>query len=253
MGWGDELMAAGEARRAREEFGCPVAILDRDGAPRWHETWTHCPDVLRPEVYRPGFLAITNGSRCRPYIDYTGWTKGSLQWKWKPYRPVPAKVLLPPDLLAWAAVQARGAVVIEPTIKSNAPGNKQWGGWGEMVAARRDIPWLQIGPVGTLSGVRHVYTPSFAHALAVLSVASAAVLPEGGLHHASAAVDLPAVVIFGGFISPDVTGYDTHINLFTGGAACGNRRPCQHCHQAMQEIKPAQVLAALDTILRKAA
>jgi hypothetical protein len=253
MGWGDELMAAGEAQQASITHGAPVAILDNKGQPRWHEAWEHCPFLQRPEQYRPGDAAISNAGWCRPYIDYTGFSKSGPTWKWKPYRPIPAKVVLPPELLAWGRENAAGAVVIEPTIKSNAPSNKQWWGWGEMVAQRRDVPWLQIGPVKTMAGIRHLHTPSFAHAMAVLSAASAAVLPEGGLHHAAAAVGLPAVVLFGGFISPDITGYDSHINIFTGATACGNRRPCQHCVDAMQDIKPAQVIAALDTITRKAA
>lgn len=252
MGWGDELMAAGEARRAAETLGHPVAILDRNGKPRWEEIWELCPDVRHPREWHDGMAAVQNAGWCRPYIDYRGFTKASPKWRWKAYRPIPARVVLPPDLLAWAE-QCRGAVVIEPTIKSNASPNKQWQGWGDLVAQRRDLPWLQIGPVRTMPGVRHVATPTFAHALAVLSVSGAAVLPEGGLHHAAAAVGLSAVVIFGGYVSPDVTGYDSHINLFTGGTACGSRNRCQHCATAMKEISPAQVLASLETITRKVA
>lgn len=232
-------MSAGEARRAREAVGCPVAIFNRKDRPYWRDVWEFCPDVLRPELWREGLPYIVNGGQRRPYIDYSR----SLphRWAWQPYRPVPAKVILPPNLLHWAE-QYRGRVVIEPRIKPGASVNKQWRRWGDLMARRPDVPWFVMSDL-----------PSFGHALAVLSVASAAVLPEGGLHHAAAAVGLPAVVIFGGYISPDVTGYDTHINLFTGGEACGNRGPCRHCEKAMSQISPAQVVAALDTILRKAA
>lgn len=241
MGIGDALMAAGEARRAAETYGCPVAILDRNGKPYWDDVWAYCPDVLRPQLWREGLPAITNAGWCRPYIDYTGFTKQSPRWTWLPYRPIPARVVLPPDLLEWAE-QYRGRVVIEPRIKPGASPNKKWGGWKELQQLRPDVLWLEMPQL-----------PTFGHALAVLSVASAAVLPEGGLHHGAAAVGLPAVVIFGGYISPDVTGYDSHINLFTGGEACGNRGPCRHCEKAMSQISPAQVVAALDSILRKAA
>ena len=47
----------------------------------------------------------------------------------------------------------------------------------------------------------------------MLSGARAAVLHEGGLHHAAAALGMPAVVLFGGMISPRNTGYDVHVNL----------------------------------------
>jgi ADP-heptose:LPS heptosyltransferase len=85
--------------------------------------------------------------------------------------------------------------------------------------------------------------------MAVLSRTKAAVLPEGGLHHAAAALGLKCIVIYGGFISPDQTGYDLHINLFTGGTPCGSRKSCQHCKDAMAKIEPAQVFEHLKTLL----
>jgi ADP-heptose:LPS heptosyltransferase len=73
---------------------------------------------------------------------------------------------------------------------------------------------------------------------------------EGGLHHAAAALGVPAVVLFGGFIPPLVTGYETHINL-TGGAqeACGSLKPCDHCRKAMDAISVEEVAAAARTII----
>jgi ADP-heptose:LPS heptosyltransferase len=69
--------------------------------------------------------------------------------------------------------------------------------------------------------------------------------PEGGLHHGAAAVGIPAVVLFGGFIPPQVTGYKTHVNL-TGGADffCGSLQACKHCAEAMERIKSKHVCDA---------
>lgn len=110
---------------------------------------------------------------------------------------------------------------------------------------------VQLGPRSTtiLTGRRHVVTETIREAAAVLSTARAAVLPEGGLHHLAAAMRLPAVVLFGGFISPKSTGYSMHRNLFTGKVACGNRRPCDHCAQAMAAISPESVFEELQTML----
>lgn len=233
MGIGDELMAAGAARRerARLQYG-PVGVVDRWGRRRWHPIWDYCPDVARPEVRAP---VITNAGKARPYIDWPG--SDATRWKFIPYRPEPARVELPADVRAWAE-QYRGRVVIESRIKAGAPVNKQWGKWSELQARRPDIPWLPMPEL-----------PSFIHALAVLSVARAAVLPEGGLHHGAAAMGLRAVVIFGGYVSPANTGYDMHRNLFTGGEPCGNRQPCAHCREAMSQITPAMVLRELEQIL----
>ena len=67
-------------------------------------------------------------------------------------------------------------------------------------------------------------------------------LPEGGLHHAAAALGTPTIVIFGGFISPRQTGYPHQVNLFTGGTPCGMRRRCDHCEQAMRRVAIEEVL-----------
>jgi ADP-heptose:LPS heptosyltransferase len=100
------------------------------------------------------------------------------------------------------------------------------------------------GPGKRLDRVRQIEAPSFRHALAVLKNAAVYVGPEGGLHHGSAAVGTEAVVIFGGFISPGITGYKRHANLFTGGSPCGSLDRCEHCRKAMDEIRVETVMTA---------
>jgi ADP-heptose:LPS heptosyltransferase len=95
-----------------------------------------------------------------------------------------------------------------------------------------------------LSGVRTLQTTSFRHSLAVLARAALVICPEGGLHHGAAAMGAPAVVLFGGFIPPQVTGYETHANLTGGAKACGQLAPCQHCRAAMDAITVDAVIGA---------
>ena len=123
-----------------------------------------------------------------------------------------------------------------------------------LVQLRRDLDWVQLGPPGTrvLEGARLVATPDFRAACAELAGARAAVLPEGGLHHAAAALDVRAVVIFGGMTAPANTGYDSHVNLFepmNGASPCGQRVACGHCARAMATIRPATVAEQLERIL----
>jgi ADP-heptose:LPS heptosyltransferase len=89
---------------------------------------------------------------------------------------------------------------------------------------------------------------NFRHALSMMRRAKLIVTSEGGLHHGAAAMGVPAVVIFGGFIPPQVTGYDMHINL-AHGEACGRYTPCQHCKEAMEAISFEQVLGAVERLL----
>jgi hypothetical protein len=245
VGIGDEILAAGDARRERARLNSgPVGIVDRWGRRRWHPLWEYCPDVARPEVSGP---VVTNAGKARPYIDWPAST--SQRWAFIPYRPTPARIDIPADIVAWAA-RCAGRVVVEPNIKPGASPNKDWGwgNWERLVGHHHGLPWLQLGEAGArrLAGVEFLACPSFIHAAAVLSVARFAVLPEGGLHHAAAAVGCRAVVIFGGYVSPANTGYDIHANLFTGGEPCGNRRACDHCRKAMTEITVYMVASAME-------
>jgi len=251
MGYGDELIAAGEARLLYESdpLRRPVRILDRLGRPRAHPLWAGNPAIAPPERHDT-LPAITNGPLARPYCR----AKEPTRWHWKPYVCRPAQLFFTPAELDFAASQ-QPCVVIEPTIKARASPNKDWGfrRWSEFarLAAERGIELTQLGEQAPrLPHVRHwIATPDFRTACAVLGRARAFVGHEGGLHHAAAALGIPAVVIFGGFISPAQTGYASHRNLFTGGRPCGMRVRCRHCSTAMEAITPQHVLHELEAIL----
>lgn len=253
MGIGDEIMASGEARKLVAGTNRRVAIIDaRPGRQRhrWHEMWAGNPAIAAPGERFD--VEHRNHGGHRPYIE----SKGVHAWQWRPYSPTPGEIFLSPAEHALATIAA-GKVVIQPCLRDGVVGNKQWGldRWTQLVALAPDLPWLQIGAPGAprIPGTAWHETRSFRDACGVLSGARAAVLLEGGLHHAAAALGVRAVVIFGGFISPAVTGYDSHRNLFMGGEryplGCGMRIPCRHCADAMAGITPRQVLTELEVIL----
>ena len=67
--------------------------------------------------------------------------------------------------------------------------------------------------------------------------------PEGGLYHAATALGIPAVAIFGGFVSPANQGYDHQTNLYEpDGSPCGMRVKCDHCTRALALITPEAVI-----------
>lgn len=251
MGWGDELMAAGQARAVHAATGRRVQVLDRLKAPRWHLMWEGLDYIARPG--EPGnFERILNGSGARPY--HTG--KFVNKWTYNlAHRAVPAEIRFTAKELEFGRRHA-GKIILELHIKGNASPNKQWGWvrWNKLawLMGRRGLRYAQVGGPDTplLDNAEHILTPDFRSACAVLATARAAVLPEGGLHHAAAAVGLPAVVIFGGFTPIEVTGYDLHINLGASGEeACGMRFTCPHCESWMASITPEQVIENLENIL----
>lgn len=254
MGYGDELMATAQARerQLRDPHGRKVRVVGRDRQARWSEVFEGNPRIARPGV-TGDTTHVVNGPNARPYIA----EKTPERWTWKPWACEPGELYFSRFETEFAARHAPG-IVIEPTLKAKASPNKAWGveRWDAFVALARarghDL--VQLGPPGIvpLEGVRHIQTPGFRRAAAVLARARAFVGHEGGLHHAAAAVGVPAVVIFGGYISPAQTGYAGHRNLFVGDAPCGNRKPCAHCAAAMAAITPDRVLHALEDLLETA-
>ena len=101
-----------------------------------------------------------------------------------------------------------------------------------------------------LRGVTPIKTSSFLDGAAVLSIAKTAVMPEGGLMHAAAALNVPSAIIFGGFVSPENTGYEVHTNFYTGGEPCGSLEPCRHCQLAMKKINPRKVAKKIKQLFK---
>jgi len=113
---------------------------------------------------------------------------------------------------------------------------------------------LQEPGVKRVGNVDVLACGNFMDAVGALSGARAAVLQEGALHHAAAAVGTPAIVIRGGFISPKVTGYAGQVDFYVEDErwplGCGYRVPCEHCKAAMESITPEQVAASLIELLQ---
>lgn len=240
MGIGDEIMCTGEARRRQETDPRPVAFRGKDGRARWHPVWANNPRI---SANGAGAQWSENRSGNRPYILEV--RPDRFVWRER-YDAPRGEIYFTPAEQAVGAAHA-GRLIIEPNLKANASPNKDWGfeRWQSVVNMARGLPWTQLGAPGTrrLRGVEWITTNDFRIASAVLAHSLGYVGHEGGLHHAAAAVDKPAVVVFGGFISPAQTGYSGHVNLFTGGVPCGWRRPCAHCQAALRQITPDMVRA----------
>ncbi len=114
------------------------------------------------------------------------------------------------------------------------------------------MTFVQFNPEhhGPLPDAVPVRTASFRDACAVLSYARLYVGTEGGLHHAAAALGVPAVVYHGGYISPETTGYDGQIALYRkDGSPCGQRVHCPHCRAIAEDISVDEALEAIEEAL----
>jgi ADP-heptose:LPS heptosyltransferase len=159
--------------------------------------------------------------------------------------------------LAFATQLAKGFILIEPHVPRHKSivANKDWGFAKFQAVADRLIKEGYIvaqfahHDYATLANVQVWKCPTIRHAAAAMRRASVIICPEGGTHHAAAAVGKSAVVIFGGFIPPQVIGYDFHINLSDGSEACGSLQRCEHCVQALKAISVDRVYEAVRRML----
>lgn len=258
IGLGDQLIASGLARGAAER-GKRIAFGDGKKI-RW--------DKNSAEIFRGNKNIATPGSERANDIEWVPFFQGSRlynthshnKWNWNyDFKCIPGEIIFTPEEVEFAKSVRPGFILIEPNVpwwKSVAP-NKDWGRnkyqavADSLFAEGRDVVQFGAGR-DRLKNVRIIETRSFRMACAALSRARMAILPEGGLHHAAAAVGIPAVVLFGGFIPPQVTGYQTHVNLTGGATACGSLTKCQHCRDAMEAITVEEVLASCRAILGEA-
>lgn len=251
MGMGDEIMAAGRAEAIYEDTGWPVAIMDRDGKPREHFIWHG-----NPAIDAASRMQIVDGPHCRPYVS---WKAGRAVFNME-HRPRAGHVYLTgaERAFAYRADLPAEFAVIEPHVMAPSSPNKRWPfeRWAQVAEElARYIDCLQLGPDDgrpVLPRVRRLVTPHARLAAAVIERAAMTLSSEGGTHHLAAASRRPAVVIFGSFTPPAVTGYPGHVNISveTKEGYCGTYvRECPHCTAAMATITPERVAGAARSIL----
>jgi ADP-heptose:LPS heptosyltransferase len=243
------------ARGAKSERGRRIAFGDKKSI-RWDK---HSAEIFRgnPNIAPPGserdqdieWRLFFKGHRV-----YNSQHPSKPRWIWNyDFRPTPGEVFFDSAEKRNALRFGSGLVIVEPNVpwwKSVAP-NKDWGlGNYQRVAdqlraeGHRVVQFRHDKADLRLEGVEQLRTLNFRDALGIMSKAALYVGPEGGLHHGAAAMGTKAVVLFGGFIPPEVTGYEDHANLTGGAEACGTFMPCDHCLDAMKSIGVDEVLEA---------
>ena len=101
-----------------------------------------------------------------------------------------------------------------------------------------------------LEGV-YGFKSDFRIACSVMSLCDLFLGWEGGFSHAAAALKKKGVVLFGGWIHPNLTGYDDHLNIYCDikGSPCGNKNYCEHCEKCRKLITVDQVVGRLNQII----
>ena len=227
MGLGDEILAAGQAKLLNKT----VKIGNGD-------VWIKNP------LYE--YIPYISKSAKDWFIDYGGEGRGYIKKverhkTWErviydmDYRAEPAIIELSPF--------ENDYVVIEPHIKPGAPPGKQWNYYKEVVRGC-DFDFLQFN--SDFLGVKYIGTDLIA-AAKIIAGCRCYIGTEGFLHHLAAAFNKPAVVLFGAYAHPKVTGYDFHTNIWRDvPRELGHRSKTG----AMDTIPPEEVIEALNDCCR---
>jgi hypothetical protein len=248
LGYGDQILASGIARKARLRHPDKKICIGDGSQIEWGEVFENNPHISKEVV--PGCIWVHSHKGFRPYIENGQISQEKLVWK-KGFKASPGEIFLTDqERQKWS--EYSNFVYIEPNIKGWLGPNKDWGfdKWQSVVDRMPDIAWVQ-GPGRKLNRVQQVSTDSFRDACALLERAVLFAGTDGGLHHAAAALGKKAVVIWGGFTHPRNLGYDSHINLHSGVEPCGSLKACAHCKKAMDQITVEMVVKAIRSQLSK--
>ena len=279
MGYGDDLMAVGLVRALRGElpdakfvFGDPDTYFDPENNKlnvHWSDdVFRGNPDLVHPDepVKEIGCIPDYPGQRC--YVDYAKTEyepientqkQRILRFKWKPDFHAPRGVLY----FSQDEKSAAGEIsmrlpypffVVEPNTADKPWFNhKSWpfDRWQDFVNAFPDVSFIQFNGDRVLDGVHQVLTPTFRLACGILACSGGFIGTDGGLHHAAAALDLPAVVLWGHYSSPEVFGYTDHVNIrHEDGIGCGSAWiECRECNLSMLKISVDEVVQNFQELL----
>ena len=251
VGIGDEVMVSGMVRELQRADPRKVRIVYERG-PRWYSVWENNPRIAGPQEEGAFHDWCPRENYLRPYIS----AKTKERWTWKPYRPPVGEIYFTDAERAFAK-QYAPRVIIDIDVKAGASPNKRWPTehWKKLAQFLKDadLSTYQMGPLPPLMMPHATFakTETIRQAAALIASSQAVICHEGALRHIAAAVGTPAVVIHGGYISPEVIRYEGQESLFTGGGlGCGMRVPCSHCDEAMRAITPEMVFEALQRVLR---
>ncbi len=251
MGYGDAILASGRARGLHAQG--KLAAFSVDGKTiKWtgfcENVFKHNPNIARPGMENlPNIVWLPHYKRNSPYCKYEN---EKFIWNYD-FKVTPGELFFEPlERERSAPRPVDRFIVIEPNVSQRFfSRNKDWGdGKYELLAkalmgaGHLVVQCIHDNSQRELAGVHRIHTPTFRHAVNVMSQASLIITPEGANHHVAAAVNVPAIVLWGGWSPAQTMGYDNHINL-TGGApyACGSTALCPHCREAFDNISVEQV------------
>jgi hypothetical protein len=264
VGYGDQLMAAGQAELlyAADPAAGPVSIVSCTGVHRWSPLWDHNPAIsreLRPE------RTLRCGDGCLPYLDYINKPHGRLLFS-STYRAADARghiyltAMEKHDAIAHTAALPP-FVLLEPFPQDRYNVNRQWPlrKWQALITLlhgrRIPIYGFEHRFAAEIDYLPRITSENFRMACALMQRAVVTVMLEGGLAFGAAAVGAPAIVLWGGCVSARTLAFPEHVNIVDDQpeTPCGTQfTPCAHCTRAWQNLSAEYVADVVESVYRSA-
>lgn len=286
MGYGDDIMSTALARAVLEHaekggeenakivFGDPDTYHDPDSNRLnvyFSDLYLNNPHILQPGESGATLVCVPEYPGSRMYVDRDKCDvrdKRIIRFAFKPdFEAVRGELYFSDEELEVAekslkdSVGEDGFIVIEPCGKNKLHSNKLWPvtRWAKVLEALSlDVPLVQFIhdsteielPSTDKQTVFHIEAP-FRMALAAMQVMGQGVIgTDGGLHHAAAALDQEAVVLWSHYSTPKLFGYEDHYNVVGDyesliAEPCGRLYHCGDCSKSMDAISVETVVEAI--------
>lgn len=221
MGLGDSLMSSGTARAINIKTG--KKVIFGDGRRRFFDKEIFKDNPRIANEKEDGFW-VPDYPGSRPYIKSE--KNGRMIFD-DSFRPEVGELfgIKKSDRL-------KGKILVETRVKKEFVHtvNKAYPYWDQLPT---DLPIVKVS---------QVETQRFRDVLSLLSGVTLFVGTDGALHHACAALNIPAVVIWTGYSSPRHLGYESQVNIHDGSEPCGTfSKVCKHCLKKAKSIDPEYV------------
>ena len=269
MGYGDDLMITGEVKKLKKIHSGAKFVIGNGTKYWWSEVFSGNKSIIRGDQVKDfqKVIRLNNYPGHRPYRIYDSLNhKEKYIWN-TDYKVEKGEIFFSKKELENSDKifkdiknkfgSKKKIVHIEPNVKiSKGYINRGWGfeKWQYVVnELKNKILFIStsFNDQKILNNVLNIKNTSFRTACSIMSKTHLFVGAHGGLSHAAAALNLKAVVIFGGFIDPKILGYKIHKNIYINNklSPCGSKYECDHCKKCMNDIKINNVIYEIKKIL----
>ncbi len=269
MGYGDDLLVTAFAEKIKKKYPeRQIVVGNAKKKQAYHSiVYENNPNISNCNKLDPNkpIHVIDYHPGNRPYIDYNNSSSTNYVWN-KNFKPSPGKIyfskkekldaheIVEKSKIFWKKHNKNdfkkiiffetSSTKINDKQFSMKHRNKEWGysNWVNLVNNLRKEYLIIQSVHNKTQNIEGVYKPNnmdFRLACAVMNLCDLYVGPEGGFGHVAAALKKKAVLYFGGWISPEIIGYNFHENIYFKDklSPCGQyKNTCEHCEEARKKI-----------------